>query len=126
MPRDDTGTGRRCDRAVERARRQLGRHSPERFASAFWYGAVDIDPAHLVVWVLLSGPPDELPVWYFPGPAHADGGRYDAALSAEIDNMRGIVLACFAREGWPDAERVRVGFDSQARVDAEGGWHYFK
>lgn len=40
--------------------------------------------------------------------------------------MRAVVLDSFAHENWPDVERIRVGFDSEKRVAAEGGWQYFK
>lgn len=91
----------------------------------FWYGAVDIDRKHLVVWVLLAGRPSRLPVWYFPKKDHADR-QYDAELLAEIERMRDTVVACFAREGWADPEIIRVGFDSETRVADGGGWQYFK
>ncbi|MFI7431669.1 hypothetical protein ACIBPB_32300 [Micromonospora sp. NPDC049836] len=116
---------RQCDRAVKRARRELARGSTGLFSSVFWYGAVDIDRKHLVVWVLLAGSPSGLPAWYFPSKARADR-EYDADLLAEIERMRETVVACFSREGWPDAERIDVGFDSETRVTDGGGWHYFK
>lgn len=40
--------------------------------------------------------------------------------------MRNVVVDCFTVEDWPNVETVHVGFDSEARVAAEGGWHYFK
>ncbi|WP_143194043.1 hypothetical protein [Micromonospora sp. CB01531] len=116
---------RQCDRAVKRARRELARGGTDLFSSVFWYGAVDIDRKHLVVWVLLAGSPSRLPAWYFPSKDRADY-RYDPELLAEIERMRDTVVACFAQEGWPDSERVDVGFDSEARVTDGGGWHYFK
>jgi hypothetical protein len=118
--------GKRRDRAVERARQQLTSHHTARFSSVFAYGAVDIDPQHLVVWVMLADDPDEVPVWYFPEPDQAGPAQYGAQLLAEIDSMRSVVVDCFSVEGWPDANRIRVGFDSAVRVDAEGGWRYFK
>jgi hypothetical protein len=40
-----------ADRAVEQARNRLA----DRAATVFHYGAVDIDPKHLVVWVSAVG-----------------------------------------------------------------------
>jgi hypothetical protein len=116
---------RQCNRAVKRARRELAHGSTGLFSSVFWYGAVDIDRKHLVVWVLLAGSPSRLPAWYFPSKERADR-EYDADLLAEIGRMRETIVACFSREGWPDAERIDVGFDSETRVTDGGGWHYFK
>lgn len=90
-----------------------------------WYGAVDIDRKHLVVWVLLAGSPSRLPAWYFPSKDRTDS-QYAPELLAEIERMRETVVGCFDREGWPDAEGVDVGFDSDARVADGGAWHYFK
>lgn len=116
---------KQCNRAVKRARRELARGSTKHFSSVFWYGAVDIDRKHLVVWVLLAGPPSRLPVWYFPNKDRADR-QYDAELLAEIERMRDAIVVCFAREGWADPEHIDVGFDSETRVADGGGWRYFK
>lgn len=114
------------DSAIAIAQRELPLRHAARFSSVFAYGAVDIDPKHLVVWVLLTGNPDDLPAWYFPHRDHVDPGQYDADLLTGIDAMRSAVVDCFAREGWPDAQHIHVGFDSADRVAAEGGWAYFK
>lgn len=108
-----------ADKAVDQARNRLA----DRAATVFHYGAVDIDPKHLVVWVLLSGAPDHIPAWYFP---HRDPVPRSDELLAEIHAMRAIVVDCFADSEWPDAEHIHVGFDSSERVAANGGWHYFK
>jgi hypothetical protein len=113
-----------ADQAAERAHQQLTAQHPKLVATVFHYGAVDIDPKHLVVWVLLDGPPDHIPVWYFPHRDHPL--EYAADLLAEIDAMRATVVDCFVAQEWPDAEQIHVGFDSFDRVAANGGWHYFK
>src|SRR3954471_4760950 len=53
--------------------------------TVFWYGAVDIDPRHAVVWLLLSAPREyPLPAWFCPtdGPWSADPQQ--ATLDAEF------------------------------------------
>jgi hypothetical protein len=114
-----------CDLALKRARRQLAVRHGARFSSAFWYGAVNIAPEHLTVWVLLQGDPADLPEWYFP-PQDQQDGPYAQPLLADLEDMREIVIACFTRAGWANPERVNVGFDSETRVVAGGGWHYFR
>ncbi len=95
----------------------------------FWYGDVDIDTRHLVVWVLLSGASDDkLPKWYFPvdGQLAAIQDHLDIALRGWLDEMRETLRHEFTKVDWPHADSVRVGFDSSHRAQAEGGWTYFK
>lgn len=97
--------------------------------SVFWYGAVEIGTENLVVWVLLAGAPDDvLPEWYFPVPGQLAGiqARLASSLREWLDEMRDAVRAEFAKVGWPDPTRVAVGFDSSNRVEAAGGFAYFK
>ena len=84
---------------------------------------------NLVVWVLLTGAPDDvLPEWYFPVPGQRAGiqARLAPSLREWLDEMRDAVRAEFAKVGWPDPTRVAVGFDSSNRVEAAGGFAYFK
>lgn len=55
-----------ADDAVEESREEIVRIWPELVKTVFWYGAVDLNTTHLVVWVILNGEPDELPEWFFP------------------------------------------------------------
>jgi hypothetical protein len=112
-------------KALDRTRESLAQRHPIRFASALWYGAVDIDPKYLVVWVLLAGPADRIPTWFFPA-TDEPGDGYDAELLTAIHDMRAIVVAAYQEAGWPDAAAVKVGFDSTERVAAQGGFAYFK
>ena len=90
-----------------------------------WYGAVDIDPAHLVVWVLLTGPPAQRPEWFFPsGDRAADAAAAGDLVDATYE-MTDTVRRCFAEVDWPEHDRISVGFDAEERV-AEVGFAYFK
>lgn len=97
-----------------------------RVASVMHYGAVDIDPKHLVVWVLLDGAPDDrLPEWFSPDD-RVQRERLDARLVSWTEELRAAVRSELARGGWPQADTADVMFDSAHRVEANGGFHYFK
>ena len=115
----------RAGRAARAASRDLHERFPDLISRVFWYGAVGIHPRHLVVWVLLKGPPATLPAWFFPDDA-APGAAIDEDLRDRLRNAADIVRSAFADRRWPDAGNVRVGFDSDERVAASGGWTYFK
>ena len=115
-----------ASRAVDNALSRLKLDHPERVTTVLHYGAVDIDPKYLVIWVLLAGNPDDIPPWYFPHRDDPDAVRYATTLLAEIDTIRATIVDCFAASQWPDADRIAVGFDSSDRVAAKGGWTYFK
>ena len=89
-----------------------------------WYGAVDIDTQHLVIWVLLKGPESTLPEWYFPYGEYRPAG-IDNELLSSIQAIRTAILECF-RDEWPNADRISIGFDSAERVDRLGGFQYFR
>jgi hypothetical protein len=112
-------------RAVARARSELATDYPELIGGVFHYGAVDIDTKHLVVWVLLTLSADALPPWcvYLEPPA---GDSIALDLRSKLIEMQATVRRHLAREGWPDSDHVTVGFESDERVRAGGGWAYFK
>ncbi|MGO1049751.1 hypothetical protein [Crossiella sp. CA198] len=92
--------------------------------AVFSYGAVEIDPAHLVLWVLLKGPADGLPEWYQPHRQPRPAGL-PAELLDTVDAMRAAVVDCF-RDHWPDPDELLIGFDSAERVRDHGGYQYFR
>jgi len=127
--------GLRRDRATKiasRSMRQISRslrgreHDGVVVKSTFHYGAVDIDPKHLVVWIMLTGRPDEeLPAWLkisdslLPG-LRPTGVDYDWLLG-----LKNEIVETFSRNGW-SRDDVDVLVDSDHRVETNGGWLYFK
>jgi len=85
----------------------------------FHYGAVDLDPQLLVVWILLSGKPDEqLPQWLPVVPGAVDPVcPVDYAWLAEL---RAQIVQRFAAAGWPRPQDIAVYADGAHRVDAAG------
>ncbi|MGW6282863.1 hypothetical protein [Kribbella sp. NPDC055071] len=68
-----------------------------------WYGAVDIDPKYLVIWVLLTGlPDDQLPEWYFPESDPAPT-NLPAALLTACTTWRTALHQRFTTASWPAA-----------------------
>jgi hypothetical protein len=126
--REDRPMARLASRATGRAERQLTdqHHGDIRVFTCFYYGAVDIDPKHLVVWIILAGAPDEqLPRWSTPETA-GQQGNLDPGLVSWLGHLRHIVRDEFAAVQWPHAGDVHVLFDSEHRVRENGGWEYFK
>jgi hypothetical protein len=115
------------DQAVAESRTLLGSSRVPggdlQIHSIFWYGAVDIDAKHCVVWVILSGPgEDQVPPWFFPSDSNENGPFKTWAAS-----VQSRILECFANAGWKDSwPPPRVGFESDDRVRAGGGLFYFK
>jgi hypothetical protein len=95
--------------------------------TVFHYGAVDINPKYLVVWILLDGPrSDEVPEWLSVSPVLLESLRpeypdYDWLLS-----VRAEVVSAFEEHDWPNASAISVNVESEPRVAASGGWFYFK
>jgi len=113
--------------AVAHARKELIAEYGNLVAEVFHYGAVNIDTRNLVVWVILSLPPNVLPEWCFNPAAEALLGGVGAPdLRATLLDMQTRVRSWFARHSWPEPDHVRVGFESDERVRAGGGWAYFK
>lgn len=123
------GNQRRARQAVRSARYALvGVESGGvRVASVFHYGAVDIDPKHLVVWVLLSGRPDEeLPARLRVTPNLLPELRPKGIDFDWLLELRDVVVCELAKGEWPEAKSVDVMIDSERRVETNGGWDYFR
>jgi hypothetical protein len=117
---------------VDRLRRRLVKEQSGKFRveACLHYGAVDIDPKYLVVWLLLAGAPDdELPEWLNPGAPvdHPERNqRLDSSLLDWLEDLRRAVRDEFERASWPNAGEIDVLFDSENRVREGGGFWYFK
>lgn len=99
---------------------------PDAFVeSVFSYGAVSIDPRHLVVWVLLGGDHAErVPPW-----THADGvGLPRPGIEPDVEEwlreLARVVRHCFTEVAWPDPDGFSVLVDASSRVGSDG-WNYF-
>jgi hypothetical protein len=129
----DEVSGPEANLLVATARRVIDEASTElrgtqrdgvRVDGLFHYGAVDLDPRLLVVWILLSGKSDhQLPEWMPIVPGHPEA-------SCQIDyqwlvELRDHIVQRFAAAGWPRPHDIAVYADSSRRVDAAGG-NYFK
>jgi len=113
--------------AVANARKELIAEYGDLVADVFHYGAVNIDTRNLVVWVILSLPRNVLPEWCFNPAAEALlGGVTAPDLRAKLLDMQAGVRSWFSRLGWPEPDHIAVGFESDERVRAGGGWAYFK
>lgn len=121
-------------KAVRRAKKLLrSRHAPGLNAKVdylFWYGAVEIDPKHCVVWIILSGRDSELvPANLNPVRDEKSLRRAREHLSAEdckwLDELAAVVEEEFRACGW-DWQTPRVGIESAERVKRGGGFDYFR
>ncbi|APR82849.1 Hypothetical protein A7982_08198 [Minicystis rosea] len=95
----------------------------------FWYGAVDIAPEHLVIWVLLQNELGaRVPPWF----VFDDTDRYqkmadamDSLLLEKLRRMRQAVHEALKESGWT-SDMPHVGFEWEQRVKEGGGFFYFK
>jgi hypothetical protein len=95
--------------------------------SVFHYGAVEIDPRYLVVWILLSGRPDEeLPTWFAIKPGLPDDLTPEGLDLDWLLGLRDVVVRELSKRGWPSTDSASVLIDSAHRVESEGGWNYFR
>jgi hypothetical protein len=118
-----------ADKAMRKLHRSLRKrkHDGVRVVAVFHYGSVDIDQRHLVVWILLGGrPDDEIPEWFRVWPTLIEPLRPVHVDFGWLLDLRSEVQNTFRKTGWADPESVTVMVDSAQRVEAGGGWNYFR
>ncbi|GAB4514353.1 MAG: hypothetical protein OHK0046_16330 [Anaerolineae bacterium] len=76
------------------------------------YGAVDIHPKHLAVWMMFQDGNDL---------HHAQNSGYCHRLRAEL--KQALLEQGYPREA---LNHIHIGFESKAEVDKVGAWNYFK
>ena len=121
-------------KAVSRARKLLrSRRAPEFDAKVdylLWYGAVDIDPKHCVVWILLNGPESQhVPAMLMPVREEKSQRRAREKLSVKdcqwLEELAVVVEGEFSASGWK-WPTPNIGIESSERVKLGGGFHYFR
>jgi hypothetical protein len=121
-------------RAVRYAQKVLRlRRAPDFDAKVdylFWYGAVDIDPHHCVVWIILSGPESQrLPAMLIPTRDKNSLYRARDQLSVRdrewLEELIAVVEGEFRACGW-EWQKPTIGIESAERVKRGGGFSYFR
>jgi len=88
--------------------------------SVFWYGAVDISPAHCVVWLILRGDAAQVPPYTQVERLHL---VTDETLRDWLTGLHTEASAIFPANGWRRWwPPPRIGFESESRAS----WDYFR
>lgn len=82
-------------KAVRRAKKLIhSRRAPTlntKVDYLFWYGAVEIDPKHCVVWIIVSGPDSEsIPAMLNPMRDECEAATLEAAINLPEDRLRPV------------------------------------
>ena len=120
-------------KAVRRAKKLLrSRQAPSldvKVNYVWWYGAVEIDPKHRVVWIMLSGPDSERILERLMIRDEKSQRRARERLSAEdcqwLEELVDVVEGEFRACGW-EWETPKIGVESTERVKRGGGFDYFR
>ena len=120
-------------KAVGRAKKILrSRHAPAldvKVDHVWWYGAVEIDPKHCVVWIMMSGSDSERIPAHWSARDEKSVRRARESLRAEdchwLEELAGIVEGEFRACGW-EWQTPRIGVESVERVKRDGGFDYFR
>ncbi len=101
-------------------------HDGLKVVALLHYGAVDIDPRHLVVWMLLDGrPDDQIPAWLRVSPLLIESLRPTDIDYSWLLDLRSEVQEAFRKARWVDPDNVTVMVDSAHRVE-RSGFNYFR
>lgn len=121
-------------KAVRRAKKLLhSRRAPTlntKVDYLFWYGAVEIDPKHCVVWIIVSGPDSEsIPAMLNPMRDEKSLRRAKDHLSMEdckwLEDLAVVVEEEFRAGGW-EWQTPKIGIEAAERVKRGGGFDYFR
>ncbi|MBD7998654.1 hypothetical protein [Oerskovia gallyi] len=122
----------RNQKLAEKVMRRLNRtlrgreHDGLKVVALLHYGAVDIDPRHLVVWILLGGKPDDqIPAWLRVSPLLIESLRPTTIDYTWLLALRSEVQGAFRAARWADLDNIAVMVDSEHRV-ATSGFDYFR
>lgn len=98
-------------RAVDRVRAAVAAREPKIISSLF-YGAIGIDPKHLVIWFIFA----------------TDAQKDEAKQNGLLDELDRQSREALREEGYPTVVlgRIYVSFASDEEIKREGGWAFFK
>jgi len=95
-------------------------HGDFRVGSVLWYGAVDISPAHCVVWLLLRGDAAQVPPYTQVERLNL---VTDETLREWLATLHTDASAIFRANGWRRWwPAPRIGFESESRAS----WDHFR
>ncbi len=98
-------------RAVDEVRSAIAHRAPA-LSGAFFYGAVGVDPRHLVVWYLFA----------------TDRQKEAAAANGLRLELDRCTRAALRDAGYPAAALtlIHVSFASDEEINRAGGWAFFR
>ena len=123
---------RAANEAVKRSKKRLqSRRAPRLDAKVsylLWYGAVEINPKHCMVWIILSGPDSErIPAQLSLSDADSVRRARESLTESDFHWIMDVaqVVEDEFRACGPEWQKPKRGIDSAARVK-RGGFNYFR